>query len=237
MSRLRESWERFWFEPVSASNLGICRALFYSLVLLLYGFDGFTAWGDISKAFWFPIQLFEVLSLPVPGPSSLFVVDAVWKLSLLAAALGLGTRSASVVAFVIGVYRLGVPQNFGKIHHFDAMIVLTLAVLAFARSGDAWSLDRRLGWNERGGEPSGEYRWPVRAVWLVMSLVFFAAGFSKLRHRGVGWIASRSMSLILAQHAYEVANANPISHIGLWLSRYPHLCAVLALVPSAPHDC
>ena len=47
-----------------------------------------------------------------------------------------------LLAFVFGLYRLGLPHNFGKVHHFDAMIVLVLGVMVFARLGDAWSLDR-----------------------------------------------------------------------------------------------
>jgi hypothetical protein len=130
------------------------------------------------------------------------------------------------------VYRLGLPHNFGKVHHFDAMVVLTLGVLAFSRAGDAWSLDRKLavarGKAPPSVAPSGEYRWPVRAVWLILSLTFFAAGVSKLRNGGIAWITSDNMSILLGQHAYRIANQDPPVSWGLWLSHYPTLASVLA---------
>lgn len=233
MTRLAERWQRFWFTPESPTNLGLCRVLFYGLMLAVYLFDDVSAWSGVSKGFWFPTPFFRKLDVPVLGESALFIADCVWKLSLAAAAAGILTRPAAFLAFGIGLYRLGLPHNFGKVHHFDAMVVLVLGVLAFARIGDAWSLDRRLLARRTAGvttvEPSGEYRWPVRAVWVIMSLAFFAAGVQKLRHGGLEWITSNNMSVMLAQHAYRIANVDPPVEWGLVLSRYPTLCSLLAL--------
>jgi hypothetical protein len=78
--------------------------------------------------------------------------------------------------------------------------------------------------------PSGEYRWPVRAVWAILSLTFFAAGVSKLRHGGLAWITSESMSLVLNQHVYQIASEDPLlPDLTLYLSRYPRLCSLMAL--------
>jgi hypothetical protein len=234
MTRVTRAWERFWFEPESPSNLGLCRALFYGLILMLYLFDDVSAWGGVSKGFWFPTPFFQKLGVPVLGESALLAMDCVWKLALAAACVGIVTRPAAIVAFVVALYRLGLPHNFGKVHHFDAMVVFVLGVLACARTSDAWSLDRRLAARRTGAAPavveaSGEYRWPVRAVWLIMSLAFFAAGFQKLRHGGLAWIVSDNMSVVLAQHAYRIANADPPVDWGLVLSHYPLLCSLLAL--------
>jgi hypothetical protein len=234
LTALRARWNRYWFEPERPSNLGLCRALFYGLLLLLYLFDDVSPWGGVSNAFWFPITLFKFGRIPVLGEGPLFALDTVWKLSLLACALGFATRPASLLAFAFGLYRLGLPHNFGKVHHFDAMIVLVLGVMVFARLGDAWSLDRLIA-GRRGRElkpvaASGEYRWPVRAVWVIMALTFFAAGFSKLRHGGIDWVTSENMSIVLNQHAYLGSSHDPLLvDLSLFLSRHPLVCSLIAL--------
>jgi len=233
LTALRAGWGRYWFEPEGPSNLGICRAQFYGLLLLLYLLDDVSPWGGVSSAFWFPITLFKYGHIPVLGEGPLFALDLAWKLSLLACALGFATRPASVLAFVFGLYRLGLPHNFGKVHHFDAMIVLVLGVMMFARLGDAWSLDVVIA-RRRGRLPpieaSGEYRWPVRAVWVIMALTFFAAGFSKLRHGGIDWVTSENMSVVLNQHAYLGSSHDPLSvDLSLFLARHPLVCSLIAL--------
>ena len=114
------------------------------------------------------------------------------------------------------------------------MIALALGVLAFARIADAFSLPRLIA-GRRGRvlppvAPSGEYRWPVRAVWTVMALTFFAAGISKLRHGGIEWVTSDNMAILLNQHAYQVSVDDPLlADLSLGLSGYPTLCSLMAL--------
>jgi hypothetical protein len=226
---IRERWQRFWFSAEAPDNLGLCRALFYGLILLLYADVSWREWSEVSRVFWEPIPLFRRLHVPVFGASTLAALGVLWKLSLLASALGLFTRASTAVAFALGVYLLGLPHNFGKTHHFDALVVLELGVLMVARAGDAYALDRVLFARSRAVEPSGEYRWPVRASWLLMSLVFCSAGLSKLRHGGLAWVFSDNMATVLLQHGYHVSSHEPLSRIGLWLAQYPTLCSVLAL--------
>jgi hypothetical protein len=225
------SWNRYWFAPESPANLGLCRCLFFSALCVCYWNQDFSAWGDVSLAFWFPMTLFTRLRLLPFTVPALSLMTEVWKVSLAFAAVGLATRVATPVAFLLGTYLLGLPHNFGKMHHFDAMLVLVLGILAVSRCGAAWSVDRVIA-QARGKsepEPSGEYRWPVRAVWLVLSLVFFGAGVSKLRHGGIAWVRSDNMSITLVQHAYQIANENPATSWGLWVARVPYLSKLMAL--------
>jgi uncharacterized membrane protein YphA (DoxX/SURF4 family) len=62
-----------------------------------------------------------------------------------------------------------------------------------------------------------------------MSLVFFSAGFAKLRHGGLNWMLSDNMSNLLLQHGYQGANENPPVRFGLWVAQYPLLCNLLAV--------
>jgi hypothetical protein len=240
MRSLRERWQRFWFDAEGPENLAICRALFFGIMLLLYVDVSWSQWSEVSRVFWEPITLFKRLHVPVFGAPTLTFLGALWKVALLLSALGLFTRWSTAIAFVVGLYLLGLPHNFGKTHHFDALVVLVMGVLMLARCGDAHSLDRLLvnrgrgrGRGQESGQspaPSGEYRWPVRATWLLMSLVFCSAGIAKLRHGGLAWVFSDNMATVLLQHGYNLATHEPLSRIGLWLAQFPKLCSAMALL-------
>ena len=232
---LREQWLRFWFEPVEPLNLGLCRILFFGAFFLLYAVvwqADYSAWGEVSKSFWMPISLFEILHLPVLSGSLLAVVQSVWKLSLASSCLGIFTRTSTVSSFVLGIYLLGLPHNFGKINHSNAIVVIILGIMALSRCGDSCSLDRVISRvRHRGGasaerpRASGEYTWPVRTVWVLFALIFFAAGVSKLRHSGLEWIFSDNMANLLIDASYTDATLLPI---GSYVSQYSWLPQLIA---------
>src|SRR3954462_8604121 len=172
----------FWFAPAAATNLAVSRVLFFGVLAAFYIPHDFSIWGSVSPAFLQPIWLFETFRVPVLSPRLLEVAETVWKLALVLSSLGLFSRVSMTAAAVLGTYLLGLPHNFGQTYHFDAVLVLAFAILTVARSGDGVSIDalRR----RTRPAPSGEYRWPVRLVWVTMATVFFAAGLSKLRHSG-----------------------------------------------------
>ena len=232
---LRKRWTRFFFEPAEPSNLGLCRILFFGALFLFYLPQGFGAWGEVSDVFWMPITLFRIFHLPLLSGQLLVTLQLIWKVSLALSCVGLFTRFSTMSSVILGVYLLGLPHNFGKIHQIDTVVVLCLGIMALARCGDAYSLDRLF---RRAGRvdlpsversrPSGEYTWPVHTVWLMFALVFFAAGVAKLRHSGFEWIFSDSMAITLIYHHYYFSNAEPWVPLGLHLAQYGWLTRLFA---------
>lgn len=235
MSRLRERWGIFWFEPASPVNLGFCRILFFGALFALYLPQDVVAWAEVSPVFWKPIGLFRCLYLPLLSAPLLAVIQALWKVTLGLSCIGLFTRLSTVTSFILGVYVLGLPYNFGVLSHGNAILVFVLGIMALSRCGDSWSVDQLLRVARRGSEPSathplisGEYTWPIRVVWLVMALIFFGAGVSKLRHSGMEWIASDNMAILLVQSHYFLTGVEPLTTWGLHLAQYDWLCRLLA---------
>jgi len=223
--RLVARWNRFWFEPGSAVALGICRTLFFGALLLWQWPHDFSPWGAYSSVFWMPIWLFDTLSLPAFPPAAIGWIQATWKAALLFSAIGLFARPAMTVVFVLGVYLMGLPHNFGQIQHFDTLVVFASGALALSRAGDACSVDawiasRRL---RRSAVPpdDGEYTWPIRLVWVTMSLIFCAAGLSKLRHSGLDWIASDNLGLLLLRQQYHISDGEPWTNWGVTVAHHP----------------
>lgn len=229
IAEVARRWDRYFFAPDTPRNLAACRILFYGGLLALNWREDFPAWGRVADVFWTPIWTFERFGLARPDPATLGVLSVAWKASLALSCLGLLTRPAGLVAFALGFLLLGIPHGMGDLSHGDAAAVLVLGVMAFARSGDALSLDRRI----RGGPPappSGEYRWPVRAAWLILSTVFFAAGYAKLYRGGWEWAFSENMAFILSEHQFPPEHPEAMVPWGLWIARRPWAAQGLAAV-------
>ncbi len=206
----------------------MARAVFFGGLFALSLRRDFREWGTVSGAFWQPIALFHRLRIPVLSVAALGIVQNVWRASLLLSALGLFTRMSVSVSFVTGTYLFGLPNNFGQIEHEDALAVLVMLVLAFSRSGDAFSVDR-LRKRDEPPRASGEYRWPVMLACALLTLVFFGAGVSKLRRGGFQWFATDNLAYVFLQHQYPVSPAAALFGWGVWLARHPLLCRALAL--------
>src|SRR5689334_1155093 len=109
---MTKAWTRWWFDPVPVTNLAVCRILFFGSMFLYYVRQDVTTWADVSNVFWHPIFLFYRLHLMPLSTEHLAVVQDVWRLALLLSCVGLFTRVSTAVSFVLGVYVLGLPNNF-----------------------------------------------------------------------------------------------------------------------------
>jgi hypothetical protein len=224
---LRRRWLHFWFEPVSPTNLCVSRMLLFGLMFLFYLTVDFGSYATAPLALWKPIRLFEWLHLPLLPEGQIDVMEVAWKAALLFACVGLFTRTAVAVAFVLGVYLLGLPHNWGKVNHSDTVLIFSMGILLFSHCGDAFSLDRLL-WNRGAAlepaQPSPEYKWPVRMIWLVGCLIFFGAGMSKMMGSGVHWVTSGQMAGMLIQHHYS---HSPPTRLGLHIAQHPSVAMAL----------
>jgi len=235
METFRERWMLFWFEPVEPVNLGLCRMLFFGAFFLFYLPQDFSAWAEVSDAFWMPIWLFNRFHLPMLSGGMLAMLQGLWKATLALSCLGLFTRVSTASSFVLGVYLLGLPHNFAKIEHSDALVVIILGIMALSRCGDGCSVDRLIWRGRQGTVPSakhaamsGEYTWPVRTVWLILALIFFGAGVSKIGRSGIEWVISDNLAILLIQSNYHIANVDPLTSWGLNLAQYGWICRLLA---------
>src|SRR6185295_11901799 len=233
MKKAIAAWNRFWFEPGPAAALGICRVLFFGSLLLWQLPHDFSPWGAYSTVFWMPIWLFSTLGVPAFPADVISGIQAVWKTALFLSAIGLFTGPAMTVAFVLGVYLMGLPHNFGQTQHFDTLVVFASGAFALSRAADACSLDAWMASvRQRGPVPrppdDWEYTWPIRFVWVAMALIFCAAGISKLRHSGLDWIFSDNLALLLQRQQYHISDGEPWTRWGLWVARHPWLAQSMA---------
>lgn len=236
-----ERWLSFWFRPASGVTLGICRVLFFASLLWVTRSVHWADWADVPDVFWKPIPITEALAIPRAGAEALGALSVIFRVALFFAALGLLTRFSVVTALLSGSYLLWLPHNFGKINHGDAVIILSMLILAFSRCGDSFSVDswwrRRRSRDGRAlASESPEYRWPVRLIQVLLTLVFFGAGVSKLQQSGIEWALSDNLANLMIRHHYS---HEPPVQWGLHIAARPALgkamgVSVLVMEIAAP---
>lgn len=102
-------------------------------------------------------------------------------------AVGLGTRLVAPAVFAVFLLTQNHWFRHSLVHDDWVYLVFELGVLAFARSGDAWSLDARLGWAKPAEDPRA-YRWPIEWMLLWVGVVYAAAGLAKITPLDKGWL-------------------------------------------------
>jgi hypothetical protein len=127
----------------------------------------------------------------------------------------------------LGVFVLGLPNNFGKIDHMDGIVVIILLILSISHCGDAISFGSRF---ELSSKASFEYSWPMRLSQAMFTLVFFAAGVAKLRLSGMAWVSGDNLRYLLLSHAYAF---HPPTKLGLLIAGSPLLCRIGAVLTVA----
>ncbi len=232
-----EAWRKFWFEPEDTFTLGIMRLL--TGWMLVYNL---LVWGSDLQAFFGvnglqPLQTVLDFHAGTPVFSFWFYVPepwieaAHWTCVAIASlfCLGVLTRTTSVLAFLITIsYSQRVPvANFG----LDQILGMLCLYLAIGPSGASLSIDR---WwknrqaRQRGMElPTPRYssaRLAVRLIQIHMCVIYFWAGFAKLK--GDTWFTGEAMWTVLANEEYQTIDLTWLA----WVPFVPYLVAHVTVI-------
>lgn len=214
-----------FFAPATPQALGVCRLLFFAGLLALFVSEDFSTWSTVARETFRPVYLFRRFGWkPIDGS----IVDGMqiaWFVSLVTAAIGLLTPLSIAVALCLGAYLLGLPSSFGKIGHGDGCLIIVTFLLLISRCGDAWSVDSLI-WR-RPRPASGEYRWPIVAVRVLLAVIFCAAGWTKLVNSGLAWVFSDHLQILIMQHRYGLKDV-PWPAAATFFAERPTVCRILA---------
>ena len=152
----RSLLKNFFSEPTHPVNLAIFRIVLFAAIIgyldvaQVVQFSGFPP--DLRVA---PFGLGWILnSIPI-NPLWARATSYAFILACAAGCLGFFSRTSALLATVLGMYVLGIPQFFGKIDHYHHLLWFT-ALLAASPCGDVLSIDALIGarrkgiWSRRG---------------------------------------------------------------------------------------
>jgi hypothetical protein len=236
MSTVARYWNRFWFEPSTASHLVLARFVLYGGLAWRLSGHRSAQWTEVPANFWQPVSFYDALGLSLPGAATLDALDRILLVAALLSAVGLCSRVSMSVTALLGLFLIGLSNNFGKINHGENVTAMILCLMPFSRAGMVCSVDAflRARLRPEAAPPprrSGEYTWPIRAACVCLVLLYFSAGMAKLITSGVAWVTSDNLEIVLLRTHY--GRERPPIDLGLTLARHPPLARAAAAVTLA----
>lgn len=182
---------RYLTEADAPLNLAILRiATFGTLLFIPAGREEFIVHAALPDALLFPPSgLGSALSSLTPFPDSARFVLIAWIVATSMAAFGLFTRASTVIAALLTLVVLGVPQLHGKVNHSHHLAWFAI-LLATSRCGDVLSLDAWISGRRTAPVRDVRYGVPLRFAWLLLGIVYFFPGVWKLWTGGLDWMFS-----------------------------------------------
>lgn len=241
--KLINRWYGYWFRPAPVINLAICRIVIISFQLgYLIKINYLSHFANLSKlpdSVYNPLWILRLLVLPLGWKwrPPLELLEIIYWITVAVGILALiGFRTnPSLMIFALGnIFMQAFIYSFGEFHHPEALMMITLVILAMSPAGAALSVDdlrrRRSNFFERGRfenfnifeKKSLFARWPLLLVQWIFALIYFSAFFSKISQAGFDWMNGYTLQYYLIQDGIRWG-----SDLGIWLGQ--HHTAVLLL--------
>lgn len=209
------SIDRRLLAPGSQHRLAAIRTALAAVLLYRIALGPYRRLSTSPPEVFDPPVLLSFLSR-VPPYGVLFAVQCI---GVAGAALVLGgrkgVRSGFAAAWLSLLFLAGLRTSVGKILHNDVLLLVGCLPIVFAPAAQLWDRRRTIG--------AG---WPVRAAAIFISLVYFWAGFQKLRFSGLAWETGDNMRWTLYQAA---TSPLPKTHaVSLFVGDRPWMAHIMA---------
>ncbi len=224
---------RFFSESADPLNLAIVRIVVFSALLLQENYARILRFTQMPKVLQLPpVGWAPILKVLPVNTDVVAVLYWVFAALCIAAIFGIFARFSCLLAALLAIYVLGVPQLYGKVNHYHHLVWFAL-ILAFSRCGDALSIDSIFAAVKRAdkGEieapaASRAYGLPLRFMMATLALVYFFPGTWKLARGGWDWIFSDNLRIQMFQKWAEFGNWTP----WLRIDHFPRLTMLFALL-------
>jgi hypothetical protein len=194
-------------------DLSAIRLLTCGILLISTLWEDLPSSAALPRALIRPMGVLELLyALPLGFEYFVASAEALrgfqWftALMLFLGAIGWRTRLVVPVGALCYLILGGLLRQYAWFYHTGLVPLYVLFVLSLTPCGDGWSYDR---WRRmRRGHPvpaadraTAVYGWSRYACWLVIALPYVAAGLSKIRNGGFGWLEAANFRSILYRSA------------------------------------
>ena len=241
------TWDRFWFTAIDPATLATIR-LFTGLMLLythvvwsldLASFFGPRGWitadllrqtwesqGGINHYFWSHFLTIDSMSL-------LWVAHGLALLVFLLLTIGLFSRTAAVLAFLLTVSYMH--RAAGALFGLDQINVMLTLYLVIGPCGGRFSVDAwlRAKKREQGGQAdpapleSISANIAIRLIQIHMCVIYFFAGARKML--GASWWDGSAMWLSIANSEYQTVDLTSMASMPVLLALMTHIIVLFEL--------
>ena len=172
--------------PETGRRLVFVHSALAVLIALRVGLGPYRELAELPDALFDPVPVLGFLSA-MPSAGVIVAIQVVGVVAALLAAARRWPRATFAIAWVCYLVLAGLRGSRGKVLHNDLLLLWTSAVFLLAPVRASW----------RDREPSRENGWPVRVAIVVAALIYFFAGYHKLRRSGIDWVLGENMQYIL----------------------------------------
>ena len=250
MRSVLRALDRHFFAPQRLSDLALMRIVCVGATLAFF-FPSLQQQLYVAQAdqsLFQPLPALKVLLLPLgwgARPSAM-LLHWVWTATIVAgvaALIGLFSRPALLLFAAGNTLMVAHRYSYGELHHPEALLTITLWLLAASPSAAVLSLDALIGRartarapmrDERSPQAPPESpfaRWPLRTVQWLLVLVYLSAGLSKRpivlytsTNGGLVWFNGYTLSYYFPHDGMRWG-----SPVGLWLAGQPEINSVLSI--------
>ncbi len=245
---LLKRWNTYWFRPAPLVHLAICRIVVVASQLFLlifspeYNPSRFVQLSALPDTLYHPLPVLRLLILPFgwryrPALEIIFITHWITVAAGVLALIGLRTNLALLVFTVGNVFMQAYFYSFGDFHHPEALMMITLSILALSPVGRVLSIDDlrlrlRLNVKRRRfevfnilDETSVFARWPLLLIGWMYALVYLSAAGSKLRVAGFDWMNGYTLQYYLLEDGLRWGR-----DMGVWLGQHHTLAWILAWI-------
>lgn len=247
---IEERWRKYWFRPARLFDLAVCRVViagFQLYWLLSWSHEEeFRQLVGLPDFMYDPLPVLHALMLPFEGlyRPSFEVLEITYWVAVVAgvlAVVGLLTNLSMAVFATTNVLLRAFSYSFGDAHHPEALVMISLAVLALSPCGRVLSVDRvvrrlKARWPgvEHGSGGEGEEtsiltarsryaRWPLLVIGWLLAFMYLSATYGKLADAGLDWLNGFTLQYWLFHDAVRFG-----SDVGFWLAEQHTLTKLLS---------
>ena len=246
MKELLNRWNAYWFRPAPLFELAICRIVIVAYQLYYLVRSDYRRVllerSALPDSLYSPLPVLHFLTWPFgsgyrPPFAVLEVILWITLVAGILALIGLRTNLSLVIFAIANVFIQAYLYSFGDFHHPEALMLITLLILALCPAGGVLSVDdlwRRFRSNTKRRkfevfditqETSIFGSWPLLLVQWMFALIYFSSAMWKLAKSGLGWMNGYTLQYYLLQDGLRWG-----SDLGVWLGQHHSLVWIMSFV-------
>ncbi len=227
---MKKYWGDFWFKPTKTLDLAISRFLFFGLLFFIGQAKIDAGWINLPTEFWHPIFIYRYFGWGPPTVQVFEILELAWRCFILFSCFGFLTPLSVLISSVLSLYLLGLRYCYGYYHPEDCLLILASFIFVMAPCSQMFSLDYLMTRRFKPNlvPPTETPRWPQRLIWLIWSLMFFAAAIAKLKKSGLSWVFSDNLRNQIIFNQYLFYFRKTSWTFGSALAQFPLLCQISA---------